>query len=331
MKFDRILITGGAGFIGSHVVERICREFPESRIAVLDKMTYAADLDNVAAALAPRHRRLHVGDVCDLDLCCRLTRRVDCVIHLAAESHVDNSFGNSLRFTHSNTLGTHTLMEACRINQVPLVLHVSTDEVYGETLDAPFAEESILNPTNPYSASKASAEMLVNSYRYSFGLPVIIVRGNNIFGARQYPEKIIPKFILQSLVGDPLTIHGDGSNRRHYLAVEDFAEALVRLLHQGSTGEIYNIGTLDEHTNLEVARMICAHFDRDPGQWITFVADRPFNDARYAVDFSKIQKLGWDPTTRLDSRIAVLVQWYREHLFRYEEAMETWRRNGWTG
>ena len=330
MKLNSILITGGAGFIGSHVVERICEALPESRIAVLDKMTYAADIDNIATLIHPQHRRLFVGDVCDFDLCRRLTNHVDCVIQLAAESHVDNSFGNSLQFTLSNTLGTHTLMEACRINRVPLVIHVSTDEVYGEALTTSFSENSILNPTNPYSASKASAEMIVNSYRYSFDLPVIMVRGNNIFGIRQYPEKIIPKFSLQMLVGKRMTLHGTGEYRRRYLAAEDFADAMILLLTKGKIGEVYNIGSEEEYSNHQIAEMICRHFHHDPKESITFVRNRPFNDARYAVDWSKIAALGWHPTRSLKAGLPAVAEWYRSNINRYEDALELWQKDDWS-
>ena len=323
MKINSLLITGGAGFIGSHVTERFCQEFPDARIAVLDKMTYSADFDYIAETLKAGHRRLFVGDICDFDLCQRLVRDVDCVVHLAAESHVDNSFGNSLQFTLSNTLGTHTLMEACRIAKVPpRIIHVSTDEVYGEALGKPFVETSILNPTNPYSASKASAEMVVNSYSYSFNLPVIVVRGNNIFGIRQYPEKIIPKFCLQTMLGKKMTLHGAGDNLRHYLAVEDFADALVLLVQKGTIGEIYNIGSEEEYSNRQIAEMICRHFGKDPEKAITHIRNRPFNDARYSIDLSKINRLGWSSTRTLADGLPAVADWYQANKHRFSEVEE---------
>lgn len=324
MEYRRILVTGGAGFIGSHVVDRVCQAFPNSDVWILDKMTYAADFGNISQVLAVPNHRLFVGDVCDLALCKRLTKDTDCVIHLAAESHVDNSFGNSMQFTLSNALGTHTLMEACRINHVPRIIHVSTDEVYGEILGDACREDAVLNPSNPYSASKASAEMLVRSYRHSFKLPVLMVRGNNIFGIRQFPEKIIPRFILKSLKGQKLTIHGTGKNSRHYLHTADFVNALVLLLEKGVEGEVYNVGSYDEFTNLEVARMICDHFGRPVEEFITFVPDRPFNDARYAVNFDKLSALGWQPGEHLPGWIAILADWYAANVHRYENNAELW-------
>ena len=252
---DKILITGGAGFIGSHVAERVAEEFPEAEIVILDKMTYAADIENLAGFFKDGQRTLVTGDLCDFELCSTLTRGVDGIIHLAAESHVDNAFGNSLEFTRTNTLGTHTLLEASRLNNVPLFIHISTDEVYGEVREGSVDESSAFNPSNPYSGSKASAEMIVNSYRHSFDAPVIIIRSNNIFGIRQFPEKIVPKFAMQALTGNKLTVHGDGRNCRHYLLAEDFAEALVVLIDREKIGEIYNVGSEEEFSNLEMARM----------------------------------------------------------------------------
>ncbi len=314
---NNFLITGGAGFIGSHVVERMLREFPRARFTILDKMTYAADIRNLDGMLDWQRCNLVVGDLADFALCTRVTKDVDCVLHLAAESHVDNSFGNSLQFTHSNTLGTHCLLEACRINEVPRMIHVSTDEVYGEIAEGAHTEVDLLNPTNPYSASKAGADMMVISYIHSFKMPITIVRGNNIFGTRQFPEKIIPKFTLQALGGQKLTLHGDGNNRRRFLAVEDFAESLVVLLDRGEHGEIYNVGTEHEFKNIEIARMICELTERSFDEAVIFVRDRPFNDFRYAMDSHKMHALGWSPKKHLTDALPALVRWYQEHRDRY--------------
>ena len=314
---DNILITGGAGFIGSHVVEKIVADYPKASITILDKMTYAADFENIAHIVDRDKRRLVVGDVCDFELCSSLMHDIDCVIHTAAESHVDNSFGNSLAFTRSNTLGTHTLLEAARINSVKLFVHVSTDEVYGEIDNGVFTEESHLCPSNPYSGSKAAADMIVNSYLHSFDLPVLMVRSNNIVGIRQYPEKIIPKFSMQAMCDRQMTLHGNGMNRRRYLAVEDFSEAIVVLIQKGKVGEIYNVGTQDEYSNLDIAKMICDAFDKDTNKDICFVQDRPFNDSRYAVQFDKIAALGWRPTRHLPDEIPNITNWYRDHIKRY--------------
>ena len=313
----KIVITGGAGFIGSHVVERMAAEFPEAEIAILDKMTYAADIDNIDHMLLRGRRKLHVGDVADFEFALRVTKDADCVLHLAAESHVDNSFGNSLRFTHSNTLGTHSLLEACRVNNVSKLIHVSTDEVYGEIAEGMHIESDGLDPTNPYSASKAAADMLVNSYVHCFKMPIVSVRANNIYGTRQYPEKIIPRFTMLGLTGHKFTLHGNGQNRRRFLAAQDFAAALILLMSKGAPGEIYNIGSDDEFSNLDVARMIAGHLNLRVETQITFVEDRPFNDCRYAIDCSKLKALGWKAERPLTDHLGDVVQWYRDNMDRY--------------
>ena len=315
----KVVITGGAGFIGSHVVERMVREFPQAEFAILDKMTYAADFNNIDHLLLRGKRRLIVGDIADFELALRVTENADCVLHLAAESHVDNSFGNSLRFTHSNTLGTHSLLEACRMNSVRRIIHVSTDEVYGEIAEGIHNETDGLNPTNPYSASKAAADMLVNSYVHCFQMPIVSVRANNIYGTRQYPEKIIPRFVMQGLTGRKFTLHGSGQNRRRYLAAEDFADALVILLTKGAEGAIYNIGSEHEFTNLEIAKMIAGHLGLRAETMIEFVQDRPFNDCRYAIDSSKLRALGWEAKRPLVEHLGKVVQWYRENMDRYAD------------
>ena len=313
MKFRKIVITGAAGFIGSHVYDLFAQKFPDANIQILDKMTYAANINNVLAVFSnPRHK-LIVGDVVDFDLCLQVTKDADLVINLAAESHVDNSFSNSILFSKSNLLGTHTLVEACRINKVDRIIHVSTDEVYGESGSTAFHEDSSLNPTNPYSASKAAAEMIVKSYHKSFSLPIIVVRANNIYGVRQYPEKIIPKFITHCIQGKGLKLHGRGENLRHYLSAYDFAEALHLLAIGGVFGEQYNIASDLELTNLQVAKLILEAFSLDLSN-ITYIEDRPFNDCRYYVDDTKMRSLGWSPKRTLIQDIPELIEWYKINL-----------------
>ncbi len=319
---ERILITGGAGFIGSHVVHRVADVFPDAKIDVLDKMTYAADAENISSVLKRGQRRLHVGDVCDYALCFELTQRADCVIHLAAESHVDNSFGNSLRFSQSNMLGTHTLLEASRANKVPKFIHVSTDEVYGETLSGVHTETDPLNPTNPYSASKAGADMVANAYIHSFGMPIVILRANNIFGIRQYPEKIIPRFTMLALSGEKFTIHGNGANRRRYLAAPDFANGVVAAIRNGIPGEIYNVASDEEYRNVDVRDMIAEYLGIDGEANTLYVSDRPFNDARYAVNPGKLEALGWERTRTLRDELPAIIEWYRANMDRYEHLFQ---------
>jgi UDP-glucose 4,6-dehydratase len=313
----KIVITGAAGFIGSHVYDYFSAEYPDAEIVIFDKMTYAADIRNIPSVMLNDKHKLIVGDLIDFPLCLKVTKNTDLVINLAAESHVDNSFGNSLIFTKSNTLGTHTLIEACMVNNVKKIIHVSTDEVYGENVSSIFLEDDALAPTNPYSAAKAGAEMIVHSYYKSFNIPVIVVRANNIYGTRQYPEKIIPRFILRSFKGIPLQLHGDGSNLRHYLSTGDFSRALGLLVKKGVYGEAYNIASDIELSNYEMAKLIGSNFDRDI--LIEHTNDRPFNDFRYAVDDSKIRNLGWLPKESVIDSIPSIIDWYHKNIYRYKE------------
>lgn len=315
----KIVITGGAGFVGSHIVDRIVEDYPDAHIVVLDKMTYAADVTNVMHHIETERIRLMVGDICNLDTCMQAVKNADLVIHAAAESHVDNSFGNSMAFSQTNVLGTHALMEACRASGVPKIIHFSTDEVYGEIVKGEASEDHILKPTNPYSASKAAAEMIIQGYLQSFKLPVVIVRANNIYGIRQFPEKIIPKFMLLLMQGQKLTLHGSGKNSRHFVAAQDIAKALTLLIHKGVIGECYNIGSEQEFQNIEVAHMICDIFGLSPDDHITYVQDRPFNDARYAVNWDKIKSLGWEAKRSLKDDLPDMAHWYLSHFHRFTE------------
>jgi UDP-glucose 4,6-dehydratase len=315
----KIVITGAAGFIGSHVAEHLALVYPQAQFLYFDKMTYAAHYDNIKHLLENGSRRLVVADLCDLEACTKATRGADLVVHLAAESHVDLSFGNSLLFTRTNVVGTHTLLEACRVNEISRFVHVSTDEVYGEVLEGEAVEVSPLCPTNPYSASKAGAEMAVRSYVLSYKMPIVVVRANNIYGIRQFPEKIIPKFTMNLMAGRKLPLHGHGQYKRHYLAAQDFAKAIHLLIESGKEGEAYNVGTNVEHSNVEIAQMICTLMNKDFGECAEFVTDRPFNDGRYAVATDKIRDLGWKPERDLDVELPGIVQWYCTHAGRYPE------------
>lgn len=313
----KIVITGGAGFIGSHIVDHFTALYPNAEVIVFDKMTYAADIHNIMHHIENDRINLVVGDVCDLQKCFAVLKDADLLIHAAAESHVDNSFGNSLEFSRTNVLGTHALMEAALKSNVPKIIHVSTDEVYGEVIEGRVNEAAPLLPTNPYSASKAAADMIIQGYKKSFNLPVITVRSNNIFGIRQFPEKIIPKFLLLLMQGKKLTLHGNGQHKRHFLAAQDLCKALEILVNKGKIGEIYNIGTLDEYQNIETAKMICALFDFAPGDWITYMEDRPFNDARYAITWEPLKALGWEPAVHLQDKLPDMAAWYYENFTRF--------------
>ncbi|KAK8939436.1 putative rhamnose biosynthetic enzyme 2 [Platanthera guangdongensis] len=311
-----ILITGAAGFIASHVCNRLIRNYPEYNIVVLDKLDYCSNLKNLIPSRSSPNFKFVKGDIASADLVnfLLITESIDTIMHFAAQTHVDNSFGNSFEFTKNNIYGTHVLLEACKVTgNVRRFIHVSTDEVYGET-DAEAVvgnhEASQLLPTNPYSATKAGAEMLVMAYGRSYGLPVITTRGNNVYGPGQFPEKLIPKFILLAMAGKPLPIHGDGSNVRSYLYCEDVAEAFEVILHKGEVGHIYNIGTKKERRVIDVAKDICKLFSLDANSVIKFVENRPFNDQRYFLDDQKLKKLGWSERTTWDEGLRKTLEWY---------------------
>ncbi|KAG8364831.1 hypothetical protein BUALT_Bualt18G0039500 [Buddleja alternifolia] len=315
-KPKNILITGAAGFIASHVANRLIRNYPEYKIVVLDKLDYCSNLKNLLPSKSSPNFKFVKGDIGSADLVNYLliTENIDTIMHFAAQTHVDNSFGNSFEFTKNNIYGTHVLLEACKVTgQIRRFIHVSTDEVYGETEDDAVVgnhEASQLLPTNPYSATKAGAEMLVMAYGRSYGLPVITTRGNNVYGPNQFPEKLIPKFILLAMRGKTLPIHGDGSNVRSYLYCEDVAEAFEVVLHKGEVGSVYNIGTKKERRVIDVAKDICKLFNMDPDKNILFVENRPFNDQRYFLDDQKLKKLGWSERTTWEEGLRKTIEWY---------------------
>lgn len=318
-EIKKIVITGGAGFIGSHIVDHFADKYPTAEIHIFDKMTYAADQRNLEQHAGSPRVKLIVADICDLDKCVEILEGADLLIHAAAESHVDNSFGNSMEFTRTNVVGTHALMEAALRHKVPRIIHVSTDEVYGEILEGEADENTLLYPTNPYSASKAGAEMIVSGYIRSFDLPVVTVRANNIYGIRQFPEKIIPKFLLMLMKGEKLTLHGDGLNKRHFLAATDFAAALALIVDKWQQRKVYNIGTNEEYTNAQLTGMLCQVFDKDFDECVTYVNDRPFNDGRYALNWDAITTFGWKPTRKLKDDLPMIAKWYAENFDRYEK------------
>lgn len=310
-----ILITGGLGFIGSHVVLQLCNLYSKYNIVILDKLDVCASIKHIETV---KYQVTYInGDITNVKLVQNLFRdyKFDTIMHFAAQTHVDNSFGNSIDFTATNVLGTHVLLESAKKSYQAGILkrfiHVSTDEVYGETSSI-MSENMILNPTNPYAASKAGAEMLVQSYHTSFGLPTIITRGNNVYGPHQYPEKMIPKFINLLLRDKPCCLHGDGSHCRSFLYVTDVARAFMTLLHKGRVGEIYNIGTDFEISNKQVALDLIENMDKS-SDMIEYVADRAFNDQRYSIDGSKLQELGWFPMVEWSQGLHATIKWYKEN------------------
>jgi dTDP-glucose 4,6-dehydratase/UDP-glucose 4,6-dehydratase len=300
-----LLITGGCGFIGSNFINYFYYKDNNINIINLDAMYYCANENNILEDIRNSNRyHLIKGNLCSIDLLNHLLSNfnIDTVIHFAAQSHVQNSFDDSLKYTNDNILGTHTLLESCKIyGKIKKFIHISTDEVYGESLlsedEEKKNEQSILCPTNPYAATKAGAELIANSYRYSFKMPIIITRGNNVYGPNQYPEKLIPRFIELLKNGKKVTIQGDGSNIRAFLHSLDVAKALELILENGKIGEIYNIGSDEdqEYTVLEIAKILIKLIknDDDYEKYIEYIEDRPFNDKRYYISNEKVKLLGW--------------------------------------
>ncbi len=307
-----VLITGGAGFMGSDFARFMANKYHQHNFIIYDKLTYAGDIRNLKDIQDKPNYKFVKGDVCDFKFLIGILKDVDCIFNLAAESHVDNSIGNSLIFTMSNTYGTHVLLEAARLNNIKKFVHVSTDEVYGDIENGSFKEKSILSPNNPYSASKAGAEMIARSYYKTYKMPIVIVRGNNVFGPYQYPEKIIPKFITKLLEDKKIPLHGSGSNIRTYIYAEDFSNALDAIFNKGEIGEIYNIGTSDELSNLEIAKLILKSMGKDES-YIEFVEDRPFNDKRYSINIRKLKMLGWKQEYKFEQGLDKTIGWYKEN------------------
>lgn len=323
MEFKNILITGGLGFIASNFIEYFLKN-KDVNIINIDKISYCSNLKMNEEFMKYKNYKFIKSDISNIDLISNIldTYNIDIILHFAAETHVDNSFGNSLNFTISNILGTHSLIECCKQyleknpKSIKKFIHVSTDEVYGHInyTDNGASEDFILNPTNPYAATKASAEFIVRSYQHSFKFPSVIVRCNNIYGKNQYPEKIIPKFINNLLNKKHLEIQGDGNNVRSYLYITDFCKAFETIIYNGIIGEIYNIGTNIETKNIEVAKIIIDKFKSLLNDnfynyhLIKYVEDRPFNDKRYFINYDKLLSIGWEgPSVDLNTGLDELI------------------------
>jgi dTDP-glucose 4,6-dehydratase len=311
----RILVTGGAGFIGSNFVRWALNHLRDDHVANLDALTYAGNLQNLADVESdPRYSFIH-GDITDADLLNKvLADGFDAVVNFAAESHVDRSLMSSEPFVRTNAVGTQNLLDAARRHGVSRFLQVSTDEVYGSLgPEGKFTESTPLAPNSPYSASKAAADLLCRAYHHSFGLPVMISRCSNNYGPYQFPEKVIPLFVTNLFEGKKVPLYGDGQNVRDWIYVEDHCAALGAILDRGRPGEVYNVGGDSELTNLDLTHRILAACGRDEG-FIEYVKDRPGHDRRYAIDSTKLQtELGWLPSHSFDQALARTVQWYRDH------------------
>lgn len=307
----RILVTGGMGFIGSALVRRLLDTHPDVQVFNLDVLTYAGNPANLAElADAPRYRFVR-GDIRDARLVAEVAHGCWGVIHLAAETHVDRSLFDGADFITTNVLGTYNVLAAARDAGVPRVLIQSTDEVYGPTpAGVEVREDAPLAPRSPYSASKLGAEMQARAFWASFGLPVVVARGMNTIGPRQYPEKMVPLFTINALLGEALPLYGDGRQERDRFYVDDHAAALDLLLHEGAVGEAYNTGAGNYATNRDVATLICDLLER-PHNLIRPVADRPGHDPRYRLDTTKLRSLGWQPRVGLEEGLRRTVDWYR--------------------
>ena len=314
-----LLVTGCCGFIGSNFVNYYFKENPNVKIVNLDAIYYCAAEKNINEEVRKSDRyQLFKGNLCSFDLISNILEiyKIDTVIHFAAQTHVQNSFDNALQYTNDNVVGTHTLLEACRkYGKIDRFIHISTDEVYGESMISENEEKkhegSVLCPTNPYAATKAAAELISKSYYHSFKMPIIITRGNNVYGSNQYPEKLIPRFIHQLLDGKTVTIQGDGSNVRAFLHVNDVCTALKLVLEKGQIGEIYNIGSDDhqEYTVTQVAHLLIDKIVKttEYDKWSSYIEDRPFNDKRYYISNKKVKDLGWTIETDFDKGLDELI------------------------
>jgi dTDP-glucose 4,6-dehydratase len=307
----KILVTGGAGFIGSNFIKYILSKYPHYKLVNLDKLTYAGNLDNLSDVEDNPNYQFIKGDICDQNLVERIVEdKIEAIINFAAESHVDRSIYDPKVFVQTNVLGTQVLLESALKFKTNRFIQVSTDEVYGTLTKGSFTESSPLLPNSPYSASKASADLLVRSYFKTFGLPAVITRSTNNYGPYQFPEKLIPLFITNALTDQNLPLYGDGLHVRDWLYVMDHCKALDLALHQGKLGEIYNISGSQEMTNLKITELILKKLNK-PKSLIKHVKDRPAHDRRYALDSSKIKdELGWKPDASFEEGLSKTVEWY---------------------
>ena len=309
-----ILVTGGAGFIGSNFVHYMLRRHPDYHIVVLDKLTYAGNVKNLLDVHDDPRYTFVRGDIADKHTLADTLRanHIDTIVNFAAESHVDRSILEPDAFIHTDVVGTYVLLEAARQFGLERLLQVSTDEVYGSIPVGFFKEGDPLEPNSPYSASKAGGELMVRAYHETYGLNTVVTRGSNTFGPYQYPEKVAPLFITNAIEGEPLPLYGDGMQVRDWLFVEDHCAGIDTALHRGEAGEIYNLGGGNERHNIEVTKLILQLLGK-PETLIRPVADRPGHDRRYALDCAKLKALGWAPTKDFETRMAETVAWYQQN------------------
>jgi len=309
----KIMVTGGAGFIGSNFIHYMLEKYDDIEVVNYDKLTYAGNLDNLKDVENDKRYCFVKGDICDKELVEKVIKEhgIEQIVNFAAESHVDRSITGPEIFIKTDVFGTFNLLEAARKFDIERYIQISTDEVYGSIMEGSFKENDPLNPSSPYSASKASADLLVNSYFITYGLPVLITRSSNNFGPYQYPEKLIPLFIIKALHGQMLPVYGDGQQVRDWLHVEDNCRAIDMVRKKGKEGEIYNIGADNEHTNIEITNIILKELNK-PKTLIEHVRDRPGHDRRYSINSDKIKKMGWMPEKSQDfeNSMKETIQWY---------------------
>jgi len=308
----KILVTGGAGFIGSNFIRYVLNKYPDYQIVNLDKLTYCGNLDNLRDIEDNPRYHFIKGDVCDKKIVEEGIQECQAIVHFAAETHVDRSIMEAGTFVVTDVLGTHVLLETAKKFKIERMIHIGTDESYGSIEKGSFKEGDALVPSSPYSASKAAADLLVHAYWATYNLPVIITRSSNNFGPYQYPEKLIPLFITNALDDEPLPLYGDGKNVRDWIYVIDNCEAIDFVLHQGKLGEVYNIGGGNERTNLEITEMVLDELGKTK-DLISFVTDRPGHDQRYSLNTAKLRQMGWQPKYDFKQALGETVKWYREN------------------
>ena len=308
----RILVTGGAGFIGSNFIHYILETYPEYKITNLDCLNYAGNLENLSDVAGNKNYKFVKGNIKDFKTVSKLIKEADYVINFAAQTHVDRSIKEAKDFIETNINGVFTLLEACRSFKIKLFIQISTDEVYGSTFESSFIETDPLVPSSPYSASKAAADCLACAYTATYKIPVIVTRCTNNFGPYQYPEKVIPLFITNLLQNKRLPLYGDGLNVRDWIYVYDHVRAIDFLMHKGKSGEIYNISSNNEVANIELTKLILNKFGLDEA-YIEYVDDRPAHDRRYSLDSSKLRALGWKPVYDFSASLDATIDWYKEN------------------